>query len=126
MSEPRFRQVNQVLDAKPRIGPFPADLIFPWAGIALIAFVATNYIFRLSWLWTILSIFWGCGTHWVLVGSKPHRFLSKFVGAPNWSRGYLRYQTIQQYERLALGQSRSRRSESSQQSRQQGSARNRR
>jgi hypothetical protein len=94
---PRFRRVNQILDAKPRLGPFPADLIFPWAGIALLIFVISNYLFKFDWLWTILLIAWGCGTWWILVGSKPYKFLAKFIGAPRWSRGYVRYLTIHQY-----------------------------
>jgi hypothetical protein len=97
---PRFRQVNQVLDAKPRIGPFPADLVFPWAGIALAIFVITNYLLKLDWLWTILLISWGCATWWILVGSKPHRFLSKFVGVPQWRRGYVQHQAIRDYQQL--------------------------
>jgi hypothetical protein len=113
MSSPRTRPVNQVLDAKPRLGPFPADLVFPWASISLIVFVLSNYILRLDWLWTILLIIWGCGTHWVLVGSKPHRFLSKFVRTPRWGRGYIRYQTIREYESVAPKQSQTRRKKSS-------------
>jgi hypothetical protein len=98
IQSPRFRQVNQVLDTKPRLGPFPADLIFPWVGIGLGIYLVTNYVFKLDWLWTSLLIGWGCGTWWILVGSKPHKFLSKFVGSPRWSRGYVRYQTIRQYQ----------------------------
>jgi hypothetical protein len=97
---PRFRQVNQVLDAKPRIGPFPADLVFPWTGIALAIFLIANYLCKLDWLWTILLIAWGCATWWILVGSKPHRFLSKFIGVPRWSRGYVRHQSMRTYERV--------------------------
>ena len=93
-----FRRVNPILDARPRFGPIPADLILPWAGITVVFYLIFQGMLQLGYLWTILLIAWGCGTWWILTGSKPHQFLSKFIREPHWCRGYVRYQTISQVQ----------------------------
>jgi hypothetical protein len=93
-SRAEFRRVNPILDARPRFGPIPADLILPWGAIAVLFYTLFQGMLQLGYLWTILMIAWGCGTWWLLTGSKPYRFLSKFVREPRWCRGYVRYQTI--------------------------------
>jgi hypothetical protein len=102
----RFRRVNPILDARPRFGPIPADLILPWGIIGILFYLIFQVLLNLGYLWTILMIAWGCGTWWLLTGSKPYRFLSKFVRVPHWCRGYLHYQTIAQFQAEKLAQRR--------------------
>ena len=97
-----FRRVNPILDARPRFGPIPADLILPWAAIGILFYLIFHGMLQLNYLWTILLISWGCGTWWILTGSKPYQFLSKFIREPRWCRGYVRYQTISQIQNYSL------------------------
>jgi hypothetical protein len=90
----RFRKVHQDLGKTPGIGGFPAEQIFPWSFIALSGVLIGNQLLKLSWLWTGVIIAWGIATWWVLTGSKPWRFLSKFVGTPDLVRGYGRYKRM--------------------------------
>ncbi|NUN67098.1 hypothetical protein HCU40_20850 (plasmid) [Pseudanabaena biceps] len=82
-----FRRVNQILGASPKIDPFPSDLVFPWILISLFLFFVCYVFLNLPWLWVILIVAWGDATWWVLTGSRPHKFLSKFIPVPRWSRG---------------------------------------
>ena len=93
-SSSEFRRVNPILDARPRFGPIPADLILPWGAIAVVFYLIFQGMLQLGYLWTILMITWGCGTWWLLTGSKPYRFLSKFMREPRWCKGYIGYQTL--------------------------------
>jgi hypothetical protein len=95
MSEERFRPVNQMLGTRPSLGPIPADLALPWGGIVITVLIFTRSVFVLDWMWTIGLIVWGCTTWAVLTGTKPHKFLSKFMSPPNrWSRGHGRYKPM--------------------------------
>jgi|SRR5579883_914486 len=103
---PRHRSVNQALGLQPRFGPIPSDQVFPWLLIAFSFYVVFNQGLHFSWLWTGLLIFWGCGTWWLLTGSRAYRFLGKFIPLPNWTRGRQRYRpllsVIAEQEQLAL------------------------
>ena len=94
-----FRRVNPILDARPRFGPIPADLILPWGAIAVVFYLIFLGMLQLGYLWTILMIAWGCGTWWLLTGSKSYRFLSKFMREPRWCKGYIGYQTLLESQR---------------------------
>jgi hypothetical protein len=101
MSEPKFRTVNPLLGARPSYGPIPADLLLPWGVISLLLFILSHSVLQLQMQWTIALIFWGDASWWVLTGSKPYRFLSKFVPAPNrWSRGYVRYKPLRAMKKI--------------------------
>lgn len=96
-----YRPVNQILGAQPSLGPIPADQIFPWTVIALGAYFIINGIFGgffaddfQRWLWTGLMTGWGIATWWILSGGRSWRFLSKFIGVPNWTRGIARYHSF--------------------------------
>jgi hypothetical protein len=105
MSDERFRPVNQMLGARPGLGPIPADLALPWGAIVIVVLIATQSMFVLNWVWTIGLIVWGCTTWAILVGTQPHKFLSKFLSPPQrWSRGHGRYKPM-----LARGYRRRRR-----------------
>ncbi len=92
-----FRPVNGLLGASPRLGPFPAEQVFPWMVISFAFYFLSNGIFQLPWLWTGLLIVWGDATWWILTGSKPWRFLSKFTSVPSFARGQVRYQSLLQH-----------------------------
>jgi hypothetical protein len=77
-------------------------LILPWAAIGILFYMIFHGMLQLDYLWTLLLISWGCGTWWILTGSKPHQFLSKFIREPHWCRGYVRYQTIAQIQSHSL------------------------
>ncbi len=103
MTEKRFRTVNRVLGNKPRLGPFPADQIFPWAGIAILNVFVVSYTFKAGWLATGLSIAWGCASWWVISTNKD--FFGKFVGVPRVSRGYMPFKTLKGNREWATGKS---------------------
>ncbi|MBO3458429.1 hypothetical protein G7B40_025280 [Aetokthonos hydrillicola Thurmond2011] len=92
-----FRTVNRVLGEQPRIGPFPADQVFPWTAIATVVYFICKAMLQASWLVTGLVIAWGWATWWTLTSNKT--WLSKFVGVPRISRGYKSfYSLVQQPE----------------------------
>lgn len=85
-----------MLGAQPKIGPLPANQVLPWMTIGIsIWFFAS--MFSLPTIWTVLLIFWGDITWWILTGKQPWRFLSKFIGVPSFTRGRVRYQSIHVY-----------------------------
>lgn len=90
----RFRAVNPTLGKAPKLGPFPADQVFPWAAICLISYWVAKLVFGLSWLWTGVIAAWGISTWWILTGSRSWKFLSKFLPTPIWVRGYGRYRRV--------------------------------
>jgi hypothetical protein len=95
MSDPKFRQINQMLGSRPSLGPIPADLVLPWGGIALLMMIITQNIFSLGWYWTLGLTIWGCVCWTVLTGTKPYKFLSKFLVPPRrWTRGHERYRPM--------------------------------
>lgn len=87
-----FRTVNRVLGSQPRIGPFPADQVFPWSAIAMIAYFICKLIFQASWLVTGLVIAWGWATWWTLSSNKT--WLSKFISVPRTTRGYKHFNSL--------------------------------
>ncbi|WP_341531715.1 hypothetical protein WKK05_39050 (plasmid) [Nostoc sp. UHCC 0302] len=93
-NEHRFRTVNRILGERPRLGPFPADQIFPWTLIAVGNVFIFNYLLNTSWLGTGLAISWGWASWWTI--STKGDFFGKFVSIPRISRGYMRHQSIQQ------------------------------
>ena len=94
-SSPSFRPVNNLLGSRPTIGPIPADLFIPFGTISLLVGLVSSQLLGLGIDWTIALIIWGCATWWILTGSRPYRFLSKFLPVPKrWSRGHVRYRSI--------------------------------
>jgi hypothetical protein len=84
-----------MLGSRPSLGPIPADLVLPWGSIAILVLIFTRSVFVLDWQWTVGLIVWGCASWAVLTGTKPHKFLSKFLLPPQrWSRGHGRYRPI--------------------------------
>ncbi|SRR5579883_812196 len=81
-----FRSVNRILGERPRLGPFPADQILPWAVIAIMSVFIIYYMLKGGWLATFLSMAWGWATWWIV--SSKNDFFGKFVGVPRISRGY--------------------------------------
>ncbi|ELS34857.1 MULTISPECIES: hypothetical protein [Pseudanabaena] len=96
--EYKFRKVNAILGASPKIGPFPTELIIPWAIISFTLFMICYVVLNLPWLWVLLIVAWGDATWWILTGSKPYRFLSKFVPVPRWTRGVYQYRGMNKQE----------------------------
>lgn len=90
----KFRPVNPNLGQLPNIGPFPADQFIPWLIIAGSSYYICKVFLQLTWVWTGMIAAWGIATWWVLTGSKPWKFLSKFVRTPYWVRGYGQYRRI--------------------------------
>jgi len=47
--EYKFRKVNAILGASPKIGPFPTELIIPWAIISFTLFMICYVFLNMSW-----------------------------------------------------------------------------
>jgi hypothetical protein len=91
MTEKRFRRVNSLLDKQPNLGPFPADMIFPWASICLINFLLFKSLLQVSWFWFGIITGWACSTWWILTAKQSWKYLSKFVKPPRWVRAITNY-----------------------------------
>jgi hypothetical protein len=90
----KYRPVNAMIGTHPKFGPIPSEQLIPWFVISFVLFVICQNVLNLGWTWTMLLIFWGCGSWWIVTGSRPWRFLSKFVGTPIWSRGRVYYRSL--------------------------------
>lgn len=88
----QFRPVNQSLGQQPSLGPIPANLLAPSAGILFGFYVLFVLIFHIPFTWFLLLSIWGIASWWVVVGEKTWRFTHKFQGVPDWKRGHLDYQ----------------------------------
>ena len=93
MSEAKFRRINQALGKQPRIGPFPAGQIIPFALILFLSWSAKQ-AFHLSWLNTALFAAWLMGTSWILTGTRAWQFFAKFVATPYFVRTGVRYESL--------------------------------
>jgi hypothetical protein len=93
MAEPaqRFRPVNQSLGQQPNLGPIPANLLAPSAGILFSFYILFVAILHIPFTWFLLLSIWGITSWWVVVGEKTWRFTHKFKRVPDWKRGHLRY-----------------------------------
>lgn len=87
-----MRTVNRVLGDQPRLGPFPADQILPWSGIALFGYMIVKGFLAQSWFATGIFIAWGWATWWTVTANKS--FMGKFVGTPRVTRGYKRFESL--------------------------------
>jgi len=82
-----FIAVNQLLNAKPQLGPIPGTQVIPWLVISLISYVISAGLFGVNWIISLLIAVWGCATWWALTGDEYWKFLSKFYSPPNWRQG---------------------------------------
>ena len=88
----RYRNVNRILGEQPRLGPFPADQIFPWGAIGITNLIVFHYMLNAGWLAVSVSTAWGWATYWTLSSNKT--FYGKFIGVPRLSKGYMRHQSL--------------------------------
>jgi hypothetical protein len=89
-----FVPVNQILNAKPRLGPIPGEQVVAWIGIIVVSYLICQGLLGLSWIATCLVAAWGMGTWWALTGDESWRFLSKFHGVPRWTLGNQPYTSL--------------------------------
>jgi hypothetical protein len=92
LPEKKFRVVNQSLGTQPKIGPLPAEQMFPWLVITMGCIFGFYYMLNLGWLATLFASLWGCATWWFVSSNKS--FLGKFVGTPRISRGYMSFVSL--------------------------------
>ncbi|MEM7552617.1 MAG: hypothetical protein AAF378_00685 [Cyanobacteria bacterium P01_A01_bin.84] len=88
----RYRNVNRILGEQPKLGPFPADQIFPWGAIGIVNLIILHYMLDAGWLAVSVSTAWGWATYWTLSSNK--RFFGKFIGVPRLSKGYMKHQSL--------------------------------
>jgi hypothetical protein len=92
--EDEFIPVNQILNAKPQLGPIPAEQVIPWIVIAIVSYLICQGLLQLDWWATLLVTVWGAASWWVLTGNESWRFLNKFHRVPNWRRGHLPHTSL--------------------------------
>lgn len=86
----RYRRVNRLLGARPKIGGLPADQLFPLLCIIVASLIARK-VFGLSWIGAAFVFGWLMGTSWLVTGSRSWRWLSRFADPPQFIRGGARY-----------------------------------
>jgi len=90
-----FIPINQILNAKPQLGPIPGEQVIPWLIITIGSYIICQVILSLDWWATGLVAIWGSATWWILTGNESWRFLTKFYRTPKWTRGHLPYNSLQ-------------------------------
>ena len=105
------RTVNPMLGSQPKIGPLPANQLLPWMLISGVIWFLAQMI-SLPFLWTILLVFWGDITWWLLTGKTPWKFLSKFISVPTLTRGRVTYCSIYSFSQGSSSERRNRKSPS--------------
>ena len=81
-SEQETVRVIKALGETPHIGPIPADVLFPWSVIIVLAFFISQTLLGLSLTWWAAISAWLCGSWWGLTGSKSWLFTDKLVPLP--------------------------------------------
>lgn len=89
-----FIPVSQILNLKPKLGPIPGEQVIPWITIILGSYLICEGILGQSWIVTVLLSAWGIMTWWALTGNESWKFLNKFRGVPNWTRGHVPYESL--------------------------------
>lgn len=107
MSHREIKQINQSLGKSAPIGIFTGfqfAVVIPLFGLGF--FLA--FALGLNLAWSILIGCWLSATALALSGKKPHLFWSKIYPiVPVWSRGYTRYLTPQQKQKIGAKKIRS-------------------
>lgn len=101
MRNREFRPTNPILDARPRVWVFPAEIFWSFVLITLVDLIVFYEVLQLDLIWVLIITAWLCGTWWLILGRRPYKFLSKFRRVPDWTRGHVRHQTIQQYQAVS-------------------------
>jgi len=78
----KYIKVIDALNDKPKFLFFPADLVFPCAGITAIAFVFTYIVLGLGMTHFVAVSVWLSGTWWILAGEKSYEFTDRLVPLP--------------------------------------------
>ncbi|WP_013325724.1 hypothetical protein [Gloeothece verrucosa] len=91
MNDSDFIRVNKTLDKTPSILFMPGDQAVSWMIIAGVSYYIGKQLLQLSWIWTILIAAWGIGTFWLLTANGYHRFFSRLLNAPLWTRAITTY-----------------------------------
>jgi hypothetical protein len=89
-----FIPINQILNAKPQLGPIPGEQVIPWLIITIGSYLICQTLLGLDWWATLLVGVWGSATWWVLTGRESWKFLTKFHKSPRWTRGHLPYSSL--------------------------------
>lgn len=89
-----FISINQILNAKPQLGPIPGEQVIPWLIITIGSYIICQVILSLDWWATGLVAIWGSATWWILTGNESWRFLTKFYRTPKWTRGHLPHTSL--------------------------------
>lgn len=89
-----FIPVNQILHAKPQLGPIPGEQVVAWIVILVMTYIICKGILALPWIETCLVGVWGIATWWLLNGDESWRYLTKFHGVPRWTLGNLLYSRL--------------------------------
>ena len=89
-----FIPINQILNAKPQLGPIPGEQVIPWLIITIGSYIICQVVLSLDWWATGLVGIWGSATWWILTGNEGWRFLTKFYRTPKWTRGHLSYNSL--------------------------------
>ena len=80
--EDKSIKVITALSEKPKLGPFPADLVVPWSAITGICFFIFYIILGLELIWFFATSVWLCGAWLMLTGSKSYEFTDRLVPLP--------------------------------------------
>jgi hypothetical protein len=78
----KYIEVISALGESPKIGPIPADLVFPWSVITGITFIVCYLLFSLSLVWFFALTVWLCGAWWILTGTKSYEFTDRLFPLP--------------------------------------------
>lgn len=89
-----FIPVNQILHAKPQLGPIPGEQVVAWIVIVVMTYIICRGILSISWVATGLVGVWGIATWWLLNGDESWRYLTKFCRVPRWALGNLPYSRL--------------------------------
>lgn len=98
-----FIPINQILNAKPQLGPIPGEQVIPWLIITIGSYLICQILLSLDWWATGLVAVWGSATWWILTGNESWRFLTKFYRTPKWTRGHLPYTSLLMQVQHLLG-----------------------
>lgn len=89
----KIRTVNQSLGDTPSVGPISGNQLVPWALLLVFAWLVKGFLGLGDLEFAVLAV-WLIFSWTVLSGTKPWKYLSKYISVPYWTCGYLSYKPL--------------------------------
>lgn len=93
MSQQQFRAINRIVGSQPKVGPFSAHQIIPFAAICVMGFMSMQ-LFGLNWLEMIFLDAALTLTFVIVFGNRSWQIICRMYKCPYLVRGGIFYYSL--------------------------------